>query len=134
MKPERGSGFFVPGFMKALIDIIDWEYPETREAYRPTVWDLSDKDEIYKLVLVLGNGVILELRAEADSEEVLRVLRGLFKGVGSCEQVTLTDKQKQRLWYYYEGDECYEQRGKNPGYMMIDPVPRPEKFGASGHP
>jgi hypothetical protein len=118
--------------MKALIDIIDWEYPEKRETYRPAVWDFSDKEEIYKLVVGLGNGIILELRAEADSEEVLEVLRGLFKGVGSCAQVTLTDTQKQRLWYYHEGDECYQQPGKNPGYMMIDPVPRPEKFGASG--
>jgi hypothetical protein len=114
--------------MKALIDIIDWEYPQMRETYHPAVWDLSDKDEIYKLVLGLGNGIILELRAEADSEEALRVLRGLFKGVGSCTPVTLTAGQKQRLWYHHEGDECHQQPGKHPGYMMIDPVPRPEKF------
>lgn len=114
--------------MRAFIDIIDWEYPAAREPWKPSLWDLADPDVIYRLILDLGNGVILELRAVADSDEALERLRGLFLGVGACEPISLTMEQRAGIWYYREGDECYRQPVRNPGYMMLDPVPRPELF------
>jgi hypothetical protein len=61
------------------------------------------------LVLALGNGIILEMRAEADSHEALDVLRGLVRGTGNCQPVVLDGAQRERLWLYAEGDECCQQ-------------------------
>ncbi len=54
--------------MRLLIDSIDWEYPAERRPYKPGLWDLNNENALMSLYLEFANGVILELRAEAETQ------------------------------------------------------------------
>jgi hypothetical protein len=114
--------------MRLLVDIIDWEYPPERQPAAPTIWDLLDQNTLMQLVLALGNGIIVEMRAEADSDDALAALRDLLIHVGSCQLIDLAPEIKQRLWLYVDGDQCYQQGTTNPGYIFVNPLPQPAKF------
>jgi hypothetical protein len=116
--------------MKLLLDLIDWEYPSKRRDFQPELWNLGDQDKVWKLVLAFGNGIILELRAEGDTEEALHALRGLALKTGACKPLLLSEDERAKVWLYRAGDEAYRQPNNSAGYVFIDPVPRPEKFGA----
>ena len=77
------------------------------------------------MALTFGNGIIVELRATGDSEEVLEVLRGAALGTGHCRPVMLSEDERARLWLHRDGDECYVQGNENPGYVFINPRPTP---------
>jgi hypothetical protein len=79
------------------------------------------------LYLAFANGIIIELRAIADTEESLAVIRVLARGAGSCQKVELSEEKKQKVWLYQNGDECYIQ-GDDFAYIFIDPNPQPNKF------
>jgi hypothetical protein len=115
---------------RALVDIIDWEYPAERGKYEPRIVDLNNWKDVELLVLLYGNGVIIELRTEGESEDAIQAMRGLAIGTGRAKLIELTDEQKKNLWFYHEGDECYVQSsgGEPFSFSMIDPIPRPEKF------
>ena len=114
---------------KLLITIIDWEYPTDGEPLLPMVWDLYQKDTLMNLYLALANGIIVEMKAEGDIEAALDVLRGMLRGVGSAEAITLSETEKEKLWLFEEGLECYQQgKSKSPGYIFINPTPQPHKF------
>ena len=76
----------------------------------------------------LANGAIVEMKAEADSEEALGVLRGLIQGAGSGVRADLSAQEKATCWLYEEGYECYTQGVKNPAYFFVYPAPRPKAF------
>ncbi len=80
------------------------------------------------LYLALANGAVLEMRAEADSEEALELMRGMVTGVGSCRSIVLNEEQKQALWFFQENDECYQQGSNSPGFIFIDPMIQPQNF------
>lgn len=115
--------------LRLLIDMIDWEYPAEKKSYPLEHWDLGDAGDLEKMALALGNGIVIEMRAVAESYEALERLRGLLRSVGSCKPVELDAEWRERLWLCQEGDECWRQPGKNPGHMFLDPAPRPERFG-----
>jgi hypothetical protein len=123
-----------PTDIKWLIDIIDYDYPETRAEYRPRIWGYSEPDGLYSLVLAFGNGILLELRAEGDSEYGLELLRSIATTAGRCQRVYPHPEKKAELWLYHEGDECWGQFAGNSeepfAYIMIDPIPHPEKIAA----
>ena len=114
--------------MRLLISIIDWEYPASKEDIQPILWDLQNQNGLLNLILAYGNGIILELRAEGESEESIDTLRGIVLGTGSSTKIQLSQKEKQSLWLYQEGDECYRQPVKDGGYTFINPTPLPQKF------
>lgn len=114
--------------MKLLIHLIDWEYPDTREAFRPSLWTLADPSDLEKLVLALANGLVIELRAVAQSAEALDTLRRLLIGTGQFKPVVLTAEEQARLWLWSPGDETYRQGSTSPAFAFLDPTPRPEKF------
>jgi hypothetical protein len=113
---------------RLLIDLIDWGYPEERRSYQPTIEDLSDPDTAMRYILAFGNGIINELRAEGETAEALQAIRGLALGTGACTPVELSADERQRLWFYAEGDECYRQGSINPAYVFLNPAPQPHKF------
>jgi hypothetical protein len=112
--------------MRLLIHAIDWEYPTEQEDYAPELWDLSSKHALMGLYLEFANGVILELRAEAETWEGIELIRGLATGAGSCTQVELTTAEKAKLWLYHEGDICFKQGAD--AYIFLAPQPVPYKF------
>jgi hypothetical protein len=114
--------------MRLLISIIDWEYPTSKEEVQPTEWHLQNKETLLSLLLAYGNGIILELRAEGDNEESIGVIRGVAKGTGSGRQVELSLEEKQKVWLFQEGDECYRQPMESSGFTFINPIPQPHKF------
>jgi len=59
---------------KLLITMIAWEYPSDGRLPVPTIWDLVDKNQLMGLYLALANGIILEMKAEGNSQEALDVL------------------------------------------------------------
>jgi hypothetical protein len=113
--------------MKVQIILIDWEYPEEKEIPKPEIWDLKDRNDLMSLYLAFANGIIVELRAIGESEEVIKVIRGLAQGAGACQRVELTPEKRAKVWLYQEGDESYIQ-GDDFAYIFIDPNPRPENF------
>ena len=118
--------------MRLLLTIIDWDYPDDGKTPRPEHWDLASDtmDRLMPLYLSFANGIIVEMKAEGDSEEALKLIRGLASGAGSCTKVdALTDEDKARLWLYEEGYDCYRQ-GSIPdaAYIFINTRPRPELF------
>ena len=117
--------------MRLLISIIDWEYPLSEEEIQPRMWNLRDKKTLRDLILAYGNGIILELRAEGETEDALRMLRGIVIGAGSSSKIELSSEEKQSLWLCQEGDECYRQPTRNGGYTFINPIPQPHKFSES---
>ena len=80
--------------------MIDWAYPAERKAPSPEVIDLSQKSDLMSLYLSLANGVIVEMKAEADSEEALGALRGLIEGAGSGVRHALSAQEKAACWLY----------------------------------
>jgi hypothetical protein len=114
---------------KLLTTLIAWEYPSDDEPISASVWDLQDQDNLMGMYLTLANGIILELKVEGDTEEALNVVRGMLRGVGSAKPAALSDAEKEKLWLFEEGFECYQQgNSKMPGYIFLNPVPRPSKF------
>jgi hypothetical protein len=57
-------------------------------------------------------------------------LRGLALKTGACKPLLLSEDERAKVWLYRAGDEAYRQPSRSAGYVFIDPVPRPEKFGA----
>ena len=118
--------------MKLLLTIIDWEYPADGKIPRPERWDLSSNtmDQIMPLYLNFANGIIVEMKAEGDSEEALKLIRGLALGAGSCTLIdALADEDKERLWLFEEGYQCYRQSsGPDAAYIFINPKPRADLF------
>ncbi len=113
--------------MKLQATLIDYEYPENRGRGipDPLIWDLADEDTLNLMTLAFGNGIIVEMRVTGDSVEALDVLRGMALGVGNCRRVELSEGQRERLWLYRDGDDCYVQGEANPGYVFVDPMPKP---------
>lgn len=118
--------------MKLLLTIIDWAYPAERTIPRPERWDLSSEsmDQVMPLYMSFANGIIVEMKAEADSEEALTLIRGLALGAGSCTLIeSLADEDKARLWLFEEGYDCYRQgRGPDAAYIFVNPTPQPHLF------
>ena len=114
--------------MRLLISIVDWDYPPSKEEIQPMVWDLTNRNTLLSLILAYGNGVILELRAEGESQDIIDTLRGIATGTGSSRKVELSEEEKQSLWLYQEGDECYRQPMSSGGYTFMNPRPQPQKF------
>lgn len=115
--------------IKLLITMIDWECPTDGEPLLPMIWDLYQKDTLLNLYQALANGIIVEMKAEGDTEAALDVLRGMLSGAGSAEAITLSETGKEKLWLFEEGLECYQQgNSKSPGYIFINPTPRPDKL------
>jgi hypothetical protein len=114
--------------MRLLISIIDWEYPSSKEEIQPTEWNLQNIETLKSLLLAYGNGIILELRAEGENEESIGVIRGVAKGTGSSSKVELSLEEKQNVWLFQDGDECYRQPMESGGYTFINPIPQPHKF------
>ena len=114
--------------MRLMISMIDWEYPEAKEEIQPILWDLQRKNDLLSLILAYGNGVIIELRAEGEDENIIDALRSIAKGTCSSTKVELSHEEKQKLWLFQEGDECYRQPIKDGGYTFINPIPQPQKF------
>jgi hypothetical protein len=113
-----------------LITMIDWEYPVDDEPISPIIWDLYNKETLMQLYMALANGIVVEMKAEGDIEEAIDILRGMLRGAGSAKAITLSDTVKENLWLFEEGFECYQQGSdKHPGYVFINPVPQPDKFG-----
>ena len=106
--------------------MIDWEYPEERTIPPPTVWDLSGEQGLLGFVLELANGVVLEMRIEARNDEELTAVHNLITGTGGGKLITLSPEQKETVWLYQNGDDCYLQ-GKD-GYFFVNPIPQPNKF------
>jgi hypothetical protein len=113
---------------RVLIDIIDYNYPSVRRKFEPQIMDLNEPNNLMYLVLVFGNGILVEMRVEAESQYLIEVLQGLAIGTGRCELIELTSEEKDKLWLYEEGDLCYRQPMREPAFAFIDPVPHPEKF------
>jgi hypothetical protein len=113
---------------KLLITMIDWEYPSDGNSPLPIIWDIQQENQLMALYLSLANGVILEMKAECDTEDSLDILRGIILGAGSCVTVTLSDDEKKKLWLYEKGYECYKQGDKSPAYIFVNPIPKPDKF------
>lgn len=116
--------------MRLLVDIIDWEYPNERVEYQPSIWDLRNNQRLMALVLSFGNGIILEFRAEAETIEARDALIGIALHTGSCKKVIPPPNIQKRLWFYDPAYECYQQGINNPGYIFIHPEPQPHKFPA----
>ncbi len=114
--------------MRLLISIIDWEYPSVKEEIQPTVWDLKNQNTLMGLLLAYGNGIILELRAEGESQEAIDLLRGIVTGTGSSKRVELSAEEKQNLWLYNDGDECFRQPVSSGGFTFVNPIAQPHKF------
>ncbi len=113
--------------MKLQATLIDYEYPENRGRGipDPLIWDLQDKQTLELMALAFGNGIIVEMRVTGDSIEALDLLRSMAQGVGNCRRVQLSEDERAGLWLYREGDECYAQGASSPGYVFVDPVPKP---------
>ena len=114
--------------MKLRITMIDWKYPDDGQTPSPEVLDLAEQSQVMLLYMSLADGAIVEMKAEADSEEALDVLRGLIQGAGSGVRADLSAQEKTRCWLYEEGYECYTQGVKDPAYFFVNPAPRPEAF------
>ena len=80
------------------------------------------------LYLFFANGIILEMKAEGDTDDSLDILRGIILGAGSCVAVTLSDVEKKKAWLHEEGYECYKQGDKAPAYIFVNPTPQQDKF------
>ena len=95
-------------------------------------WNLQDQETLHSLILAYGNGIILELRAEGENEDTIDTLRGVAIGTGHSSRIELSLEEKQSLWLFQEGDECYRQPMESGGYTFINPMPQPYKFSNSG--
>ena len=114
--------------MKLRATIIDWEYPPEPAVPDVLIFDLAQQKDLLALALAFGNGTILEMCAEADSQEALDILRGLAQGTGACHPRQLTPTERQTLWLYRDGFEVYARDGSSPTYLFVNPVPQPKLF------
>jgi len=115
--------------MRLLLSLIGWcEYPSDQQLPSPRVWDLSDPSTRTNLIVLFGNGVIGELRAEGEDTVALQLLQRIILGPGACQPHQLTGDEDMRVWLYQPGDECYLQEGEPPGYVFVNPVPQPHLF------
>lgn len=116
--------------MRLRLVVIDWEYPDDNKVPEPEILDLTSmtENELMALYLTFANGVILEMRVDGDSEKALEFIRGVALGAGSCRLIkTLSKKEKERLWLYKDGYECYMQGSKSTaGYIFVNPTPHPD--------
>ena len=118
--------------MRLLITLIGWEeYPADGTIPDPYICDLSERASLTNLIIMFGNGVIGEMRAEGDSLDALKILSGVIHGPGACRPHVLTPDELTKLWIYHSGDECYIQEGTPPGYIFVNPKPQPHLFAAS---
>jgi hypothetical protein len=117
---------------RILVDAIEWEYPATRRGWEPVIQDLLDASFREFLFLGFANGIFLEFRLEAESEEVLQAIYAFLDRMGGVKPASFTEGQKQALWLYQEGDLCWTQTNMGQqepfAYIMIAPQPHPEKF------
>ena len=113
--------------MKLQVTLIDYEYPKDkgRGIPDPLIWDLADTATRHLMTLAFGNGIIVEMRVTGDSAEALNVLRSMALDIGKCRRVELSEEQRARLWLFRDGDECYAQGDVKPGYVFVEPVPKP---------
>jgi hypothetical protein len=118
--------------MKLRIVMIDWEYPEDGRIPKPEIVDLSSisKNDVMLWYATFANGVVIELKAEGDSEEALQFMRGLALGAGSCQLIdALPEAERKRLWLYEDGYDCYMQgSGPRAAYIFVNPEPQPDMF------
>ena len=114
--------------MRLLIQIIDWQYPANKSDVEIELWDLNNQNALMGLILMYGNGAPLELHVEGETQEVIDAFRGIVMGTGSSHSIDLSDTEKQTLWLYQQGDECYKQPIEQGGYTFINPKPQPDKF------
>ncbi|MBE7472696.1 MAG: hypothetical protein DPW09_35235 [Anaerolineae bacterium] len=118
--------------MRLRLITIDWEYPENNKIPEPEFLDLSSitQNELIALYSTFANGIILEMKAEGDSEKALEFIRGLALGAGSCRLIeALPEKEKERLWLYEDGYECYMQgNDSTAAYIFVNPKPQPDIF------
>ena len=114
--------------MSLLVSMIDWEYPSSKEKVQSQLLDILKWKDLEYLILAYGNGVIIELRAEGETADIIDGLRGIAKGTGASTKIELSLEEKQSLWLYQEEDECYKQPIKDGGYTFINPIPQPQKF------
>ena len=108
--------------------MIDWEYPSDGKSPLPTTWDLQQENQLMALYLSFANGIILEMKAEGDTDDSLNILRGIILGAGSCIAITPSDYEKKKMWLYEKAYEYYKQGDKSPAYVFVNPTPRPDKF------
>ncbi len=112
--------------MRLLIALIDWRYPAQKTLPTPAVWSLEEEADLVRLYLTVANGLVIELRVEAESAAALEAARGLFTGAGRA--IPLSPEARRQVWLYQEGDEAYQQGDGPGGYFFINPVPQPDKF------
>ena len=112
--------------MRILVSTIDWEYPSKKREYDPVIWDLEDRNVLLLLYKMIADGIVLEMRIEGESAEALEVIKGMLRGGGSCQQITLSMEKAKDLWLYEEGYEVFLQ-GED-GYFFVNPIPQPQKF------
>ena len=114
--------------MKLRITIIDWEYPDDDEELKPQIWEMLNKKALMDLYLAFANGIIVEMKVEGDSEDAVRLIKGIASGAGSCIPYELSTIEKESLWLTQDGYECYKQGRENSGYIFINPFPQPQYF------
>jgi hypothetical protein len=114
--------------MRLLITLIDWQYPSAKGEVEDTVWEINDQNTLLALLLTYGNGTLLELRAEGENEDAIEELRSIAIGTGASHKIELSVAEKQSLWLYQEGYECYKQPMDSGGYTFINPKPQPDKL------
>jgi hypothetical protein len=101
------------------LTIIDWGYPKEKVIPASVIWVPVKGSSLLVLYLEFANGVINELKAEAETAAGIDLVRGLAMGAGGAHKINLSEEEKKKLWLYEEGYECYLQ-GKD-GYIFINP-------------
>jgi hypothetical protein len=85
---------------RVLIDAIEWEYPEEKRGWKPGVQDILDGKFREMILLGFGNGIFLEFRVEAESEDVLKYIYSFLDYAGGVRPAVFSDEKKQSLWLY----------------------------------
>lgn len=114
--------------MNVLLDYIEDDFPAAAVQYQPRVYDISDYNQtVYELVLLLGNGLLVEARAEGDSDEAIQAITGLFTGVGGFvlqPEATHADFKQQVISFYQPGDQIFCLPLEQPQWFFVNPTPR----------
>ena len=76
-------------------------------------------DEIFPLLLLVGNGIEGDLRLQGNTPAAVEFARGLLLGTGACRRCEPPPAAAVTL--YRPGDECYYQHAD--GRAFLDPVP-----------
>ena len=90
---------------------------------------LDEKNTLFALVVLLGNGEFDEACIETDSGEAKECIEGLLCGTGGARREEPSSAAEQ-CRVYRAGYDIYRQ-GEN-SYFFVNPVPRPELFEARG--